>query len=43
VDEARAAGLLNHPNPLIAYYVGTHDSSAYNVNAREGDYLTDLK
>src|ERR1022692_1280553 len=30
-QEARAAGMLNHPNILVVYDVGTHDDSPYLV------------
>src|SRR2546423_9368080 len=28
-QEARAVGMLNHPNILIIYDIGTHDSAPY--------------
>ncbi len=39
-QEARAAGMLNHPNILAIYDIGTHDGSAYLVSELlEGETL----
>src|SRR3972149_7044466 len=39
-QEARAAGMLNHPNVLAIYDVGTHEGSAYLVSELlEGETL----
>jgi eukaryotic-like serine/threonine-protein kinase len=39
-QEARAAGLLNHPNVLIVFDLGTHDGSPYVVSELlEGETL----
>jgi serine/threonine protein kinase len=41
-QEARAAGMLNHPNVLAVYDVGTHDGSPYLVSELlEGETLRD--
>src|SRR2546425_13252305 len=41
-QEARAAGVLNHPNILAIYDVGTHDGSPYVVSELlEGETLRD--
>ncbi len=40
--EARTAGLLNHPNVLVVYDIGTHDGSPYLVTELlEGETLRD--
>src|SRR6184192_4832503 len=42
-QEARAAGMLNHPNILAIYDLGTHDSSPYVVSELlEGETLREL-
>jgi serine/threonine protein kinase len=39
-QEARAAGMLNHPNVLAIYDVGTHEGSPYLVSELlEGETL----
>src|SRR5207247_10946963 len=39
-QEARAAGMLNHPNVLVIYDIGTHDGSPYIVSELlEGETL----
>ena len=39
-QEARAAGILNHPNILAVYDVGTHDGAPYVVSELlEGETL----
>src|SRR5437867_3650048 len=41
--EARAAGVLSHPNILVIYDVGTHDGSPYVVSELlDGSTLRDL-
>jgi len=41
-QEARAAGMLNHPNILAIYDIGTHDGSPYLVSELlEGETLRD--
>ena len=35
--EARATGMLNHPNILAVYDVGTHDGAPYLVTALLGN------
>src|SRR5213594_3149208 len=39
-QEARAAGMLNHPNILVIYDLGTHDGAPYIVSELlEGEEL----
>src|SRR5688572_19404654 len=41
-QEARAAGMLNHPNVLVIYDIGTHDGAPYLVSELlEGGTLRD--
>src|SRR5947199_4154252 len=41
-QEARAAGVLNHPNVLVIYDVGTHDGTPFVISELlEGDTLRD--
>ncbi len=41
-QEAQAAGALNHPNILVIYHIGTHDSAPYIVSELlEGETLRD--
>jgi len=42
-QEARAAGMLNHPNIMAIYDIGTHDGSPYVVSELlEGETLREL-
>jgi serine/threonine protein kinase len=42
-QEAKAAGLLNHPNVMVLYEIGTHDGAPYLVTELlEGQTLADL-
>ena len=41
-QEARAAGMLNHPNLLVVYDVGSHEGAPYIVSELlEGETLRD--